>query len=114
MTMMKKTEDNDDNMEMDDDMLMSEQFIQNQERLDKEKQKLAMLKSTESNTNKYLFDIINGRMIEISRKFYQNIDDNTWNQLENDVFANIKNENQYHRQITTSVQSIFEIKQLLL
>eukprot|EP01084_Bolivina_argentea_P178201 308044_1 len=121
--------DNDD-YEMDDDMLMSENWAEKHEKIEKEKQEKAKnIKNEKININKYLFDIINQRMIEIARRFYTNIDINTWNILENDIFKNIKNSknenenendnkndnnNKYYQQINHSLKSIIQIKQLLL
>ena len=102
--------------EQDDDMLMSEQFIAQQEKIDKEKEKAAILKSRESNINKYIFKIITSRMIEIARKFHKNINENTWNILQNDIFTNTKNDNNDNeniQKITQTIKHIVEIRDLL-
>merc|ERR1712190_472094 len=60
-------EADEDEEEMNDDALMSEQFVVKNE--DKEKEKLALLKAKNASTDKYIFDIINARMVEICRRF---------------------------------------------
>merc|ERR1712003_202965 len=98
----KAEADDEDDDEMEDDALMSEQFVVKNE--EKEKEKLALLKSRAANTHKYIFDIINGRMIEISRRFYQYI---AVADLGNIA---IKNENDIHyQQIADSIQSIAKL-----
>merc|ERR1712087_748764 len=97
--------------EMNDDALMSEQFVVKNE--EKEKEKLALLKSRSANTNKYIFDIINGRMVEICRRFYQYISVEDLNNV------SIKNESEeevdeHNQQIIDSIESIRQIQQLVL
>merc|ERR1711972_1033316 len=45
----EENKEDEDAMEMDDDLLMSEQFIHKQEKRDKEKEQMALRKSRESN-----------------------------------------------------------------
>jgi len=104
----EKEGEDEDAMEMDDDLLMSEQFIDEQEKRDKEKEQMALRKSRESNVSQYLFDIVQGRMVQMARKFFEWIDEAVWQALDNDVFKDIK-----HEKIKQSLQHIQEMKRLL-
>jgi len=101
-------EDGDGDEEMDDDLLMSEQFIHKQEKRDKEKEQMALRKSRESNVSQYLFDIVQGRMVEMARKFFAWIDEPVWQALEEDVFKDVK-----HDKIRESIKHIQDMKELL-
>lgn len=106
-------EDEDDVMEMDDDMLMSEQFVVKQETMDKEKEKLAVKEKQEANVNQYIFDIVLGRMVEIARRFHRQIDGNTWKVLQEEVF-NVPSDTPQHERIIEAVRNIVQIRQLLM
>merc|ERR1711879_312128 len=101
-------------MEMDDDMLMSEQFVIKQESMEKEKEKLAVKEKQEANVNQYIFNIVLGRMVEIARRFNRQIDDSTWKVLQTEVFANLPTESKQHERISAAVNNIAEIKQLFV
>merc|ERR1712062_239086 len=107
-------DDEGDVMEMDDDMLMSEQFVIKQETMEKEKEKLAVKEKQEANVNQYIFDIVLGRMVEIARRFNRQIDDSTWKVLQTEVFSNLPTESEQYQRISTAVNSIVEIKQLFV
>jgi len=101
-------------MEMDDDMLMSEQFVVKQETMDKEKEKLAVKEKQEANVNQYIFDIVLGRMVEIARRFLGQIDDETWKALQQEVFGDLSPDNKQHDRIADTVESIVQIRRLLM
>jgi len=112
-------EEEEEAMEMDDDMLMSEQFVVKQETMDKEKEKLAVKEKQEANVNQYIFDIVLGRMVEIARRFLRQIDDETWKVLQDETFANLSpggdgdSDSKQKGRICDAVKSIVQIKQLL-
>merc|ERR1712013_241519 len=94
--------------ELDDDLLMSEQFVHEQNERDKDKEKMALRKSRETNVSQYLFDIVSGRCQSVARAFFEWIDEAVWQALEEDVFKDVEQE-----KIRASVQPILDMKQLL-
>eukprot|EP00485_Elphidium_margaritaceum_P006542 CAMPEP_0202687810 /NCGR_PEP_ID=MMETSP1385-20130828/3415_1 /ASSEMBLY_ACC=CAM_ASM_000861 /TAXON_ID=933848 /ORGANISM="Elphidium margaritaceum" /LENGTH=1136 /DNA_ID=CAMNT_0049342659 /DNA_START=17 /DNA_END=3427 /DNA_ORIENTATION=- len=118
-----KEDDEDEDDEMDDDMLMSEQFVQKQYQMDQAKKnkkiaqsKINSLEGQKQNrreTNQYIFTVIAGRMVEITRKFYTHIDDKTWHTLQNEVFtveSSSESDNVYVQQIAATLDSINEMR----
>merc|ERR1712087_43493 len=104
----------EEEMEMDDDMWMSEQFVVKQASMEKEKEKLAVKVKEEANVNQYIFDIVLARMVEIARRFCAQIDDDTWSTLQKQVFVGLEGETEQHGRIRDSVQSIEQIRRLNL
>merc|ERR1712129_594109 len=103
----KNKEDEEEEDELDDDLLMSEQFVHEQNERDKDKEKMALRKSRETNVSQYLFDIVSGRCQSVARAFFEWIDEAVWQALEEDVFKDIEQE-----KIRASVQPILDMKQL--